>query len=86
MIDYPILIFWSDEDEAYIADVPDLGCFSAHGATPEEALGKNRIAPASLIQGAREQGLGLPSPTVRFGPEGVLIDRQERGRVFQRSR
>ncbi len=65
MIDYPILIFWSDEDGAYIADVPDLGSFSAHGETPEEALREVRIALASLITGAREQGLELPPPTVR---------------------
>ena len=65
MIDYPILIYWSEEDKAYIADVPDLGYVSAHGETPEEALREVRIALASLMKGAREQGLELPPPTVR---------------------
>ena len=64
MIDYAIRIYWSDEDEAYSADVPDLGYFSAHGATPEEALREVRMALASLITGAREQGLPLPEPTM----------------------
>ena len=34
---YHINIFWSDEDECWIADVPDLRYCSAHGATPEDA-------------------------------------------------
>ena len=38
MTDYLILVFWSDEDQAYIADIPDLKTCSAWGNTPEEAL------------------------------------------------
>ena len=38
MTDYHINIFYSDEDEGYIADIPDLEACSAFGETAEEAL------------------------------------------------
>ena len=38
MKDYHINIFFSDEDEGYIADIPELAMCSAFGATPAEAL------------------------------------------------
>jgi predicted RNase H-like HicB family nuclease len=65
MIEYPIIVFWSEEDESFIADVPDLGAFSAHGPTPEEALREVRRALASAISAAQERGLALPPPTLR---------------------
>ncbi len=63
MTEYPIIVFWSEEDEAFIADVPDLSAFSAHGATPEEALREVRVALASLFAAVEERGLSLPPPT-----------------------
>lgn len=57
---YPIVIFWSDGDEAYIADVPDLRYCSAHGETPEEALREILIAREQWLEVAREDGLALP--------------------------
>ncbi len=65
MKDYPILIFWSDEDQAYIADVPDLRHCSAHGETPEEALREVRLALADILADAKERSLALPPPTLR---------------------
>ena len=65
MTDYPIVIFWSDEDEAYIADVPDLKYCSAHGPTPEAALREVRIAMAAWLDVAREGGKPIPLPTSR---------------------
>jgi predicted RNase H-like HicB family nuclease len=59
---YPIVIFWSDADEAYIADVPDLRYCSAHGETPEEALREILIARELWLETAREDGLPLPDP------------------------
>ena len=41
---YPVVVFWSDEDHAYIADTPDLRSCSAHGETPEDALRAVQIA------------------------------------------
>ena len=42
MTDYHINIFYSDEDAAYVADIPDLESCSALGETPEQALGSRQ--------------------------------------------
>ncbi len=47
MKDYHINIFYSEEDEGYIADIPDLKFCSAFGGTPEEALKELQIAKAA---------------------------------------
>lgn len=60
---YPIVVFWSDEDQAWIADVPDLFACSAHGPTPEEALRQVRLAMAAWLDVAREMGKPLPTPS-----------------------
>ena len=41
---YEIIIFWSDEDRAFLADVPELPGCMAHGATHEAALGNAQEA------------------------------------------
>ncbi len=56
MKDYQINIFYSDEDESYIADIPDLKYCSAHGDTPEEALHEVLIAKAAWLIVAQEEG------------------------------
>jgi predicted RNase H-like HicB family nuclease len=67
---YPIVVFWSEGDEAYIADVPDLRYCSAHGETPEEALREALIARELWLRVAREDGLALPDPkTSPYLPE-----------------
>jgi hypothetical protein len=48
---YPIEVFWSDEDQVWIADVPDLPFCTAHGATPHEAR------PAAVA--ARRAGIAM---------------------------
>lgn len=63
--DYPIVIFWSRPDEAYVADVPDIRSCSAVGATPEEALREVREALEDILADARERGIALPAPTPR---------------------
>jgi predicted RNase H-like HicB family nuclease len=63
--DYHINIFWSDEDNAYVADIPDLASCSAIGATPEEALAELAIARAAWIEAAHESGRPVPSPSYR---------------------
>ena len=65
MSEYPIVASWSDEDEAVIADVPDVRHCSAHGETPEEALREVRLALASMLGWMQEEGIPLPPPTVR---------------------
>jgi predicted RNase H-like HicB family nuclease len=60
---YHINLFWSDEDEAWIADVPDLTYCSAHGATPEEVLREVRVAMQAWLEAQREAG--RPDPELR---------------------
>jgi predicted RNase H-like HicB family nuclease len=65
MKDYHINIFWSEEDDAYVADIPDLVNCSAIGTTPEEALAELKVARAAWIEAARESGKPVPPPSYR---------------------
>ena len=66
MRDYHINIFYSDEDEGYIADIPDLEACSAFGQTPDEALREVQKAKALWLEAARAQG--KPVPPARYRP------------------
>lgn len=66
MKDYHINIFYSSEDEGYIADIPDLHFCSAFGQTPAEALGELMVAEAAWLEAARAEGKRIPKP--RFRP------------------
>jgi len=65
MKDYHINIFYSEEDEGYIADIPDLEACSAFGATPEEALKQVEIAKAAWLKAARAEKKPIPKPRYR---------------------
>lgn len=65
MKDYHINIFYSAEDEGYIADIPDLEACSAFGETPEEALKQVEIAKAAWLEAARAEGKPIPEPRYR---------------------
>ena len=65
MKDYHINIFYSDEDEGYIADIPDLEACSAFGQTPEEALRELEIARHAWLEAAKENGKPIPAPSYR---------------------
>ena len=62
---YHINLFWSDEDDCWIADVPDLRSCSAHGATPEEAIREIDVAVSAWLEVAREHGDPVPEPHYR---------------------
>ncbi len=68
---YHINLFWSDEDECWVADVPDLVTCSAFGDTPEEALREIQIAMEGWLETAREVGLPIPEPRYRPAPAEV---------------
>jgi predicted RNase H-like HicB family nuclease len=59
---YAIIVFWSEEDGSWIADVPDLKSCSAFGTTPEEALAQVRVAMDTWLAVARDAGLEIPKP------------------------
>lgn len=65
MSDYHINIFYSEDDQAYIADIPDLKYCSAHGDTPQEALSEVLIAKEAWIESAIENGRPVPQPRYR---------------------
>jgi len=65
MNDYHINIFYSAEDESYIADIPDFEMCSAHGDTPQEALEQVLIARDGIIAAMKERGLEPPKPRYR---------------------
>jgi len=59
MKDYHINVFYSEEDEGYVADIPDLQYCSAFGVTPEEALQQVLIAKMAWLEAAKESALTL---------------------------
>lgn len=65
MKDYHINIFFSQEDEGYIADIPDLAMCSAFGRTPAEALAEVETAKQVWLETARAEGKPIPEPTYR---------------------
>jgi predicted RNase H-like HicB family nuclease len=65
MKDYLIQIFYSEEDEGYIADISDLRYCSAFGATPERALAELFTAKAAWLESARALGKPIQAPECR---------------------
>jgi len=63
--DYHINIFYSDEDAAYVADIPDLDACSALGPTAEQALSEVEKAKQLWLDAARATGKPIPSPRYR---------------------
>jgi predicted RNase H-like HicB family nuclease len=62
---YHMNVFWSEEDDCWIADVPDLRYCSGHGDTPEAAVANARDAVAGWLAVARERGFPIPEPRYR---------------------
>jgi predicted RNase H-like HicB family nuclease len=62
---FEIIIFWSDEDRAFVADVPELPGCMAHGNTHEEALASAKAAMQLWIETATEFGDPIPQPKGR---------------------
>jgi predicted RNase H-like HicB family nuclease len=62
---YEIIIFWSDEDQAFVADVPELAGCMAHGSSHTEALNNAEQAIALWLETAREFDRPVPQPKGR---------------------
>ncbi len=63
---YEIKIYWSREDDCFIAEVPELDGCMAHGGTREEALRQADTAIQLWIQTAKEFGDDIPEPKGRL--------------------
>ncbi|HEX8693631.1 MAG TPA: type II toxin-antitoxin system HicB family antitoxin [Longimicrobium sp.] len=59
---FEMTIYWSDEDDAFVAEVPELPGCAAHGSTRETALANAQAAIAAWIATAREFGDPVPEP------------------------
>ncbi len=63
---YEIIIFWSDEDGAYVAEVPELPGCMADGETYQEALANAELVIQEWIETATEAGRPIPEPKGRL--------------------
>ena len=63
---YEIIMYWSNEDDAFIAEVPELPGCMAHGDTQEEALANIKEAMRLWVDTAREFGDPVPEPRGRL--------------------
>ncbi len=62
MKDYHVNIFYSEEDQGYIADIPDLKNCSSFGKTPKQALEEALVAKAAWLRSAKSNNKPIPLP------------------------
>jgi predicted RNase H-like HicB family nuclease len=63
---FEIILYWSDEDQAFIAEVPELPGCAADGTTRQEALANAEIVISEWLETARELGRPIPQPRGRL--------------------
>lgn len=61
-IRYEIVLYWSQADEAFIAEVPELPGCAADGATYQEAVANAEVVIREWIETAQELGRPVPQP------------------------
>ena len=66
MYKYEIILYWSTEDNAYIAEVPELPGCMADGETQKQALENAEVVIAEWIETARSMGRDIPEPRGRL--------------------
>jgi predicted RNase H-like HicB family nuclease len=66
MIRYEVIIYWSEEEQSFIAEVPELAGCMADGETYQEALANAEIVIDEWIEVARELGRPIPEPKGRL--------------------
>ncbi len=66
MVKYEVIIYWSQEDQAYIAEVPELPGCAADGATYQEALASVEVVIQEWVETATELGRPMPEPKGRL--------------------
>jgi len=62
---YEVIIYWSEEDGAFVAEVPELPGCAAHGPTQESALAATQEAIQLWLETAKEFGDPIPEPKGR---------------------
>ena len=66
MTKYEIILYWSDEDGAFIAEVPELPGCVADSPSRQEALANAEIVISEWLETARELGRPVPEPKGRL--------------------
>ena len=66
MTKYEIILYWSVDDDAFIAEVPELPGCAADGPARQEALSNAEIVIQEWIETARELGRPIPEPKGRL--------------------
>lgn len=65
-IRYEVIIYWSDADEAFIAEVPELPGCAADGPSYQQALAAVQVVIKEWIETAKELGRPIPKPRGRL--------------------
>jgi len=63
---YEVILYWSDADQAFIAEVPELPGCAADGSTYQEALAEVEAVIEEWIETANELGRAIPEPRGRL--------------------
>lgn len=63
---YEVIIYWSEEDRGFIAEVPELPGCAADGATPQQALSNVQVVIQEWIETAQDLGRPVPLPKGRL--------------------
>jgi predicted RNase H-like HicB family nuclease len=66
MYKYELIVFWSDEDERFIVEVPELPGCMADGVSYEEAIKNAQIVISEWLETAGELGREIPQPRGRL--------------------
>lgn len=63
---YELILYWSEADQAFIAEVPDLPGCAADGQTYQEAVQNVEVIMQEWIETAQELGRAIPEPKKHF--------------------
>ena len=66
VLKYEVIIYWSDEDDAFVAEIPELPGCAADGANPQAALAAVEVIAREWIATAQELGRPVPTPRGRL--------------------
>ena len=76
---YEVIIYWSDEDRAFVAEVPELAGCAADGSTYQEAISNVQVIIEEWIETAQELGRPILEPRGRLlsGQKGIMYEKTE---------
>ena len=66
MIKYELIIYWSEDDAAFVAEIPELAGCAADGSTYQETVANAEVVIQEWIETAKELGRPIPEPKGRL--------------------